>query len=157
EGRCRRTATAEEGAGPGVPAGRGPPRGRGSAGGEGGAVVACGRAAGTGRQGAGVPRPRRPGAPGRPTRDHRNPLTWANTDSEGREGRPAHLDVAPVTWGRASWGRIGPPGPLMAAIGAVIGDPSRPEGGNEGAGNREGAAEGAGTPHAPSTEPVSSP
>src|SRR5690606_3481809 len=38
-----------------------------------------------------------------------NPLNWVNTDGEGGEGRPVHRDVAPVTWGRASWGGSGRP------------------------------------------------
>src|SRR5690606_35351936 len=69
-----------------------------------------------GGSGAGWRRRRGPGALGRPPGDRRNRLTWANTDSEGGGGRPAHLHVARVTWGRASRPRIGPPTPLMGGV-----------------------------------------
>src|SRR5690606_33569219 len=103
-----------------------------------------------GGSGAGWRRRRRPGALGRPTGDHWNPLTWANTDSEGGGGRPAHLHVARVTWGRASRPRIGPPAPLM---GGVRGGRAVQGAGKRGSGSQEGATEERNAPFTPSNDP----
>src|SRR5690606_31762238 len=94
--------------GPGVPAGRGVSRGGGSNRRRG---RERGRRPGRGEGGAGASRPRGPGAGAGRSGITGNPLTWVNTDSEGGVGCPAHLDVAPVTWGRASWGGSGLSGP----------------------------------------------
>ncbi len=163
ERRFKQAATAEAGAGraprpsaashgAGVQTGSNG-RGRGGA----GASAECGVSRGGGsnwrrgrpcvggggrvRRGGG-PRPRRPGAEAGLPETTETPLACANTDSEGVGECPAHLHVASVTSGRASRAGIGPPRALAALIGPVMEDRGRSEKGEEGSGNRGGAAGG---------------
>src|SRR5690606_40571243 len=91
---------------------------------------------------------------GRSAGDHWHPLTWANTGGDGRVGCPAYLRVASLTWGRASRGGSGLSGPWQAWSGRWSEGWAGRRAGKEGAGKREGAAEGRNVAFAPLGSPL---